>query len=239
MTFAFIIIAVFFLFANFVSAHQSRIVTEKTTVVQNPEISQAFYGELKGAKNVFEISSAEPFELYVGLLVPDIEGARKDFYVEIYTQEDIPEEGETNIQKKTSISILNGNDFNWTSFYEPFAGDNYFQGPEYAEIEPGEAARGKQTEPGNYLVQVFNPDNEGKYVLAVGTREEFPPAEIINTVKNLPQLKTEFFGKSPLLIFWNLIGLYILCSVLAVVLMAWTIKIILRKARGKKDIKTE
>ena len=236
---AFLTIAVFFLLAPFADAHQARIVSDKTTVVQNPEVSQAFYGELTGTKQIFEISSATPFNLYAGILVPNIAGARKDFSAEVYTQDTFSAEDGTVMQRKTTIGSLSGIDWNWTDFYEPFAGDNYFQGPEFAQSKPGEVAEGKKMEPGNYLVQVFNPDNEGKYVLVVGTKEEFPPAEIINTVKTLPKLKTEYFGKSPLLIFWNLIGLYLLCSILMVVLVAWALKIMIRKKRNKKDIEIE
>jgi hypothetical protein len=51
--------------------------------VQKPEISQAFYGELRGQEDVYEIKSDEAFLLYVNILAPNIEGSRTDFTVEI------------------------------------------------------------------------------------------------------------------------------------------------------------
>jgi len=233
MTFAFIIIAVFFLFASFASAHQPRIVTDKITVVQNPEVSQAFYGELEGTKNVFEISSSESFDLYASLLVPDMVGTRKDFSVEIYQQEDFPEDNEMTLQKKTTTALLNGIDFNWSNLYEPWLGDSYFQGPEFRSDMTGGISQGVRVEPGVYLVQVFNPDNEGKYVLVIGTKEEFSLSESINTIKILPTLKSDFFGKSSLLAFWSLTGLYLLFVILMVVLIVWIVLIIFGK--NKRD----
>jgi hypothetical protein len=49
--------------------------------------------------------------------------------------------------------------------------------------------------PGIYTIRVNNPDNQGKYSLAIGKRESFPIKEILNTYKVLPELKMVFFGK--------------------------------------------
>ena len=51
------------------------------------------------------------------------------------------------------------------TFYEPFGGDRDLLGPEYDGEVPA----------GAYSVVVTSPDNTGKYVLAVGRKEKFPP----------------------------------------------------------------
>lgn len=219
--YALFIIAVFFLFAGAASAHIPRIVSEKNVKVQNPEVSQAFYGELKGTKNVYEVYSAQPFDLYVSVLVPDVAGARKDMSAEIYQLEESSKEDGTKMQMKTTVAMLDGINFNWSDFYEPWGGNKYFQGPQYSASKPGEVPRGVQLQPGTYYIQVFNPDNEGKYSLVVGTKEQFSLGDMVNTVMTMPGLEMGFFGKSPLFVFWNLTGLFILLFVLMVVLVVW------------------
>jgi hypothetical protein len=51
--------------------------------IQNPEISQAFYGILSGQQDVYQIVSDTGFLLYVNLVVPDISGSRTDFAVDV------------------------------------------------------------------------------------------------------------------------------------------------------------
>jgi len=72
-----------FLSATASFAHQPRIVSEEMTQIENPEVSQAFYTELKGEPDYYQIESEEPFKLYVEILVPDLEGIDKDVSVEI------------------------------------------------------------------------------------------------------------------------------------------------------------
>ncbi len=224
-----LIIAGFFLLMSAISVRHSRIVTDKNIPVSNPEMSQMFYGELKGTKNVYEVKSDIPFDLYIGLMVPDIEGARKDFFAEIYQQENYSNTDGTVLQKKTTIALLDGMTFGWANYYDPILGDNYFRGPEFRNADV-QNVQGVHMEAGTYLVQVFNPDNEGKYVLTLGTKEKISSASILETIKTLPALKTSYFGKTPFAIFWNLIGLYILASV-AIVL---ALLVFNRRSRGKK-----
>jgi hypothetical protein len=96
------------------------------------------------------------------------------------------------------ISRLDGNSHEWGRFHEPFAGDYYYRGPEYSEMQ----------DPGLYEIQVYSPDNQGKYVLAVGDREAFPFRELIKAYLVLPHLKSEFFGKSPLSAYSNIMGIF-------------------------------
>ena len=187
-----------------VSAHQPRIVTTEFTQVQNPEISQAFYGVLDGTPEYFEIQSQVPFKLYVGILVPDVEYIDKDVSAKVTLNE-------------KEVFLLDSTAFEWTYFHEEFAGDSYYKGPE-KELE---------VNPGTYKIEVFSPDNQGKYVLVVGKKEEFPLNEWVNTIVTLPKLK-KFFDKSPFTAFFNLIGLSLLIILLVIAgiiaLVAYLIK---------------
>jgi hypothetical protein len=157
------------------TAHQPNLVGIRTqTTVQDPEVSKAYYGELAGKPAVYEIRCDSSFSLYVNLLVPDIAGARTDFSADIY------HEGQP-------LTRLDGSGYPWTTFYEPFGNDTYLQGPEYRS----------KVGPGVYRIEVANGQNQGKYVLAIGELERFPPKVILRTLMILPKLKRDFFGKSP------------------------------------------
>jgi hypothetical protein len=181
----FFIITCFFLPTVF--AHQPRLIgTETQVTVDQPEISKAYYGSLSGKPATYRIESTESFRLYVNILVPDIEGIDKDLSVKILKQGKV-------------ISILDGTRHSWKPFYEPFAGDDYYKGPEFTS----------EQDAGAYDIEVYNPGNQGKYVLAVGDREAFPLGELIRTYAVLPRLKSEFFGKNPFSAFFNIMGIFL------------------------------
>ena len=102
-----ILISVIFSFAlaGNILAHQPRIVSEGRIVqINNPEISQAFYGELKGKAVDFEIDSGQPFKFYVGLLVPDLPILKKTFLPEFFRRK----EGIKKICSFSMEKIMNG-----------------------------------------------------------------------------------------------------------------------------------
>lgn len=190
-------------------AHQPRLVFTqeigKLIQVKNPEISQAFYGELRGEEDVYEIKSDKPFLLYVNILAPDIVGSRTDFTVEIV---------ENNYEKYTRLEWWS---FMWESFYESFGWDDYLMWPEFE----------RQVIGGTYTIKVSNPDNQWKYSLAVGKIESFPFKEMLNTYKVMPALKMQFFEKPRYSIFWNLVSLWMFIWIIVfVVLVRWGIKIV-------------
>lgn len=164
------------LFSPAASAHNPRLVSGNETVVENPEVSQAFYGEFDGGPHYFLISSDKRFNLYLQALVPDVQGAGKDVSFELYRGK----ESAGSFMFKRDASAAD-----WLGFHEEFADDDYFQGP---DAEKNAAA-------GEYLVKVYRPGNAGKYVFVVGREESFPPQEIINAVFVLPAVKTRVFGK--------------------------------------------
>ena len=118
---------------------------------------------------------------------------------------------------------MDGTNHTWTEFYEHFAGDNYFEGPEYEASVEG----------GSYTVEVYSPDNLGKYVLAVGKKEQFSASDWWDTLKTMPKLK-RYFGKPAYTMFFNYIGLFLLGSLLALVGLVWLSVWIVRRVRKRK-----
>jgi len=164
-----------FLLPNATSAHQPRIATDSPTIVTSPEVSKAYYGTLGGEPAVYTITSDEPFALYVGVLVPDIIDQKKDVSAVI-------------LKDREQIAVLEGSNFEWKKFFEPFGSDTYWQGPEYkAEVDAG-----------NYEIIVWSSNNDSKYSLAIGEIEAFDFKETVNALTLIPQLKVDFFNKSPI-----------------------------------------
>ena len=196
-------------------AHLPRLVIDEQFVeVRGPEISQAFYAQLKGSPDVYEINAHEGFLLYVNILVPDLPGISTDISATVTRRE--AEEREEH------LAFLDGETHSWESFYEPFAGDSYLMGPEFEKTVPA----------GLYRIEVTHPRNTGKYVLSVGKQEVFTPAEMIHTIRVLPALKRDFFEKSPLSAYLNLVGLFMLIlGVLIALAVYFVLRWGLRKVR--------
>lgn len=180
------------------AAHQVRLVEGHDTTVKRPDISQAFYAVLDGSPHTYNIHTQEELLVYVGLLVPDLPAIEKGFCVEVFS--DGPGEG-------SLLLRLDGERSTWSPFFEPFAGDRYWKGPE-AETT---------VSPGSYTVRVSGINNRGKYVLAIGKEEGFSLSDIVHTVRVLPALKRDFFDKSPLTAYINLVGLFMLLGLLGFV----------------------
>ena len=189
--------ALFVLAAGAAFAHQPRLVDNRPSIiVRDPEISQAFYARLAGSPQTYSILSDAPFRLYVNLLVPAIPGIETDYEAAILRTTGGTEE---------LLARLDGKAYAWRPFYEPFGGDRYLLRPEYDGQVPA----------GAYAVVVTSLDNTGKYVLAVGRKERFPPGAMARTLVTLPRLK-RYFGKSPLTAYFNLSGVFLLVSIRAV-----------------------
>lgn len=174
-----VVFTVLLLATTLLNAHQPKLnfdggSLDHPTEVTDPEISKAYYCDLNGTPEYFKIESDSEFYLNISLLAPNIEGARSDFIIEIY-------------QSGELIQTLKKDE--WGKFYEPYAGDDYLVGPKYQQ---------EQSAPGTYLIKVSSPSNSGKYSLAIGKTESFPPIERIKSLITMPQVKQKFFNKSPL-----------------------------------------
>lgn len=235
------VIVVFFSFTVAVEAYSPWIVKEQTTTIQNPEVSQAFYGELKGVDNTFKIDAKDPFTFYVNVLVPYLPGAQKNMSAEIYAMTISVDENDPGkeIQTKRTVAILQASEYQWSKIYEPWGGDNYFKGPEYKARDVRDAAQGVFMDPGTYFIRIYNPTNQGKYMLAVGTREEFTPKEVLNMLVTLPKLRVGYWGKSPLTAFFNYTGLMLAGAIIILIAVVWSLWKFLKKKRGGEEAKKE
>lgn len=201
------------------SAHLPRFVMDDASYISgafkinNPEISQAFYGELKGKPEFYSIDSDKDFELYMQILSPYPNGDR-DFSVVVY-------------KNKTLYSSLYGAESEWKKFYEEYAGDYYWQGPE----------TDKNLSSGKYMLIVYSTNNTGKYSLAVGNIESFPLREALKTLLILPEIKCRFFGKSYFAIFEGKIGRYLALSILAIAVIVFIIVGIIKRLRRNRKHK--
>jgi len=146
-------------------------------VVEEPEISWAYYGRLDGEPCYFRITSAEPFTLYINILVPDYEPDG-----EPVLSHDLSFEV---LEQKSLLYRADGGLFLWKRFYEPYGRDHYYMGPEYE----------KDVGAGEYTVRVFSPDNEGNYSLAIGTIEKFTVFSLIDAMIKAGSLDDWFFRK--------------------------------------------
>jgi len=156
-------------------AHQPRIAKQNPNIVLLPEVSKAYYGTLDGEAAVYIIKSEKPFSLYVGLLVPDIAGQNKDVSAVI-------------LKNGKQLAVLDSTNFQWKPFFEEFAHDTYWQGPEYkAPVAAG-----------SYEIRVTSANNDSKYSLAVGEIEAFDFKEAMNALTLIPKIKRDFFVKSPM-----------------------------------------
>ncbi len=66
--------ALFLLAPAALHAHLPRIVSWDSIHVTQPEISQAFYGQLSGAAQVYHLDEKSFFDFFMQLLTPDLPG---------------------------------------------------------------------------------------------------------------------------------------------------------------------
>jgi hypothetical protein len=177
---------------SLVAAHQPRLVMGTNTslgnpiIIENPEVSQAFYGQLNGQPDFYKITSDAPFKFYIGLLVPTSPGISPDFI----SAQLLDSSG--NI-----ILTVDGENSTWEPYFEEFGGDYYLKGPE---------ARANLTA-GTYYIKIYNTNNQGKYSVAVGEIESFPIDESLKALITIPLLKEQFFEKQVSTLFFQFIGI--------------------------------
>ncbi len=211
----FVTLLVLFFSISAVAAHQPRLETgtnismSNPIIVQNPEISQAFYGTLHGSPDYYKISSDVPFKFYLNLLVPQSPGVEGDFI----SAQLLDVNGNV-------LLTLNGTNSTWTPYFEEFGGDYYLKGPEVTEQLPA----------GTYFVKVFNAENQGKYNIAIGDIESFPVDESLKALVTIPLLKEQFFGKPVTKLFLEFFGLVLALGLIMV------LYVMLLKARKSEEI---
>ena len=161
-----LLLFILFLFSLPLHAHQPKLINYSPTidnphVVIFPEISKAYYSKLTGQPHYYIINSEDDFLFYTSILSPKINEEPSRFSLEVL-------DGDQNIVYK-----VDGSNFEWTAWYEPYARDWYWKGPEIG-VESGKEFQTSFTiDAGTYYIKVFNESNTGHYSLAVGEAEFF------------------------------------------------------------------
>ena len=103
------------------------------------------------------------------------------------------------LTKKFSFDVLDsdfelikkkdGEKFNWWAWYEKHGEKWYWIGPEVGEKFKSNSEYNK----GTYYIRVYNQNNTGQYVLAVGDIESFPISVIIKMMFTLPSINSAFW----------------------------------------------
>ena len=81
-----LLIIIFFLISKSAIAHQPKLIYDSPSknnpfIIKDPEISKAFYGQLKGAPHFFIIKSSKKFLFYTGILSPKTSDKHKWFFI--------------------------------------------------------------------------------------------------------------------------------------------------------------
>jgi len=226
----FVSVFLFLAIAGNVLAHQPEVVylNPGDVEISNPEISQAFYDELKGSPRNYFINSDKDFELYINLLVPEIANKDGRYSANVFSVKD---------GKEDLIFSTDALSTGWQEYYESFDRDYYLKGPEWD----------KQLPAGEYKIEVFSHltgsgqvDNQGKYVLAVGKTEYYDIWALLNVYWQLPLLKVTFFNTSVLQFFLTPFGIGGIAVIGAILILlaiinylAGVIKEIIRHHRAK------
>lgn len=196
------------------SAHQPRVVEGDAIVVDSPEISKAYYGELVGEPHVYTISSSEAFDLYVNILIPDLADHKRDVSYAVIKNGDA----------ENPVYVFADLEYAWKPMHEFFGNDDYLQGPEYKV----------HAEAGQYEVHVWSSNNDSKYALAIGEKEFFDFKAIWNSALLIPQIKSSFFEKSGI---DTILSPFVLISygllILILVILYFIIRKIFKKFKNK------
>ena len=150
------------------SAHQPKLIKYNPTKeipheVINPEISKAYYGKLNGEPHYYRVNSEKDFLFYSSILSPKV----NDDY--IWLSLEVADENNNIVYQ------VDGSDFKWEPWYEPYARDWYWKGPEIGGEINQETGfkRSFLVKSGTYIIKVYNNENIGNYSLAVGEAEFF------------------------------------------------------------------
>ena len=149
-------------------AHQPKLIKyspslENPHEVVYPEISKAYYGKLKGKPHYYRIISNKDFLFYTGILSPKVNENYKWLSLDIIDE------------NNNIVHRADGSKFNWKPWYEPYAKDWYWKGPEIGgEINKDTGFKKSfLIKSGTYIIKIYNNDNIGNYSLAVGEAEFF------------------------------------------------------------------
>ena len=122
-----------------------------------------------------------PFDFFVGLTAPKLESCdlQATFSLEVL-----------NAQMEV-IDSRDGADFDWWPWFEKFGRQWYWVGPEI-----GEDFSSTTVYPaGTYYIRVFNEENQGKYVLAIGDVERFGIRTLFTLPGTIRKIDADFWNE--------------------------------------------
>jgi hypothetical protein len=150
--------------------------------IEEPEISKAIYSTLTGEPHFYRIESETDFNFYAGILAAKI--------------------GECTLEEKFSFEVLDsdfhplfmadGENFEWTPWYEEYGKQWYWNGPEVGESFLSD----RVFKAGTYYIRVFNNSNTGQYIIAVGDIEKFSFTDIVGLIFSMGKIEDEFWDPS-------------------------------------------
>lgn len=149
--------------------------------VEEPEISKAIFSTLDGGPHYYKITSEKDFNFYVSVLAAKIEGCdqKYKFSFEVLDSE------------FHQIIFADGDIFDWWPWFEKYGDQWYWVGPEIGE----NFASNQVFKAGTYYIRVFNQNNKGKYIFAIGDIEDFSFSDIIGTIFSMGAIEDQFWGK--------------------------------------------
>jgi len=147
--------------------------------IENPELSKAIYSTLSGDSHFYRIESEKDFKFYAGVLAAKV--------------------GECPLENKFSFEVLDsefhliyladGENFEWTPWYEKYGKQWYWNGPEIGE----NFLSNEVFQAGTYYIRVFNPSNTGQYIIAVGDIEKFSFSDILGLIFSFGDIEDNFW----------------------------------------------
>ena len=181
-----LIITFLFIFSFTQSYAHKPVLNENSTYpadapyeIEEPEISKAIYSTLTGDPHYYRIQSDVDFDFYAGILAAKI--------------------GECDLERKFSFEVLDsefhnidvadGENFKWTPWYEEYGKQWYWNGPEIGKNFLSD----RIYKAGTYYIKVFNSNNTGQYIMAVGDIEKFSFTDIIGLIFSLGDIEDEFW----------------------------------------------
>ncbi len=150
-------------------------------VIENPEISKAIFSSLRGSPHFYQITSPEQFRFYAGITSPKIDNC--DYYQHFsFSVFD---------ENMKLIADFSDETYEWWPWYEEYGKKWYWIGPEFGENFKSTT----RFEAGTYYIKVYNENQSGNYVLAVGDDEKFTAMVILKLLFKLPKINKRFWGE--------------------------------------------
>jgi hypothetical protein len=150
---------------------------QEKTAISDPEIYQAFYGNLVENPHIYTFAVDSEFPLALTILVPDTDAAAADLRLELIDER----------RPNEPAGVADGAHIEWTRFFDTAGRNWYLAGPRLEASVP----------PGTYAIRVSSA-SATPYVLIIEGDERFSLIEVFRRFSTVPAIKSQFFNASPL-----------------------------------------